>query len=94
MGTVSPVAARPHILAIRSSSIVPDTVTTSTDALGACQLGGLPAGTHRVEYFPSTTAPAGQPAYGIVVRTGITVVNDQLTPLGNTSLNQIINPSD
>ena len=87
VGTVSPAAARPQILAIRSSILGPDTVSTSADASGAYQIGGLAAGTYRVEYFPSTTAPTGQPAYRNIVRTGITVVNDQVTPLGNTSLN-------
>ena len=86
-GTVSPAAARPQILAIRSSILGPDTVSTSADVSGAYQIGGLPAGTYRVEYFPSTTAPTGQPAYRTVVRTGITVVNNQVTLLGNTSLN-------
>lgn len=86
-GTVSPAAARPQILAIRSSILGPDTVSTSADASGAYQIGGLPAGTYRVEYFPSTTAPMGQPAYRNVVRTGVTVVNDQVTLLGSTSLN-------
>ena len=86
-GTVSPAAARPQILAIRNSILGPDTVSTSADVSGAYQIGGLPAGTYRVEYFPSTTAPTGQPAYRTVVRTGITVVNEQLTPLGTTSLN-------
>ena len=83
-GTVSPAAARPQILAIRSGILGPDTVSTSADVSGAYQITGLPAGTYRVEYFPSTT---GQPAYRTVTRTGITVVNDQLTLLGNTSLN-------
>ena len=86
-GTVNPAAARPQILAIRSSILGPDTVSTSTDISGAYQIGGLPAGTYRVEYFPSTTAPTGQPAYRNVVRTGVTVVNDQVTTLGTTSLN-------
>ena len=86
-GTVVPAVARPQILAIRSSILGPDTVSTSADASGAYQIGGLPAGTYRVEYFPSTTAPSGQPSYRTIVRTGITVVNDQVTPLGSTSLN-------
>ena len=86
-GTVSPAAARPQILAIRSSILGPDTVSTSADVSGAYQIAGLPAGTYRVEYFPSTTAPTGQPAYRNVVRTGITVLNDQVSPLGNTSVN-------
>ena len=86
-GTVSPAAARPQILAIRSTILGPDTVSTSADVSGAYQIGGLPAGTYRVEYFPSTTAPTGQPAYRNVVRTGVSVVNDQVTALGTTSLN-------
>ncbi len=86
-GTVSPAAARPQILAIRNSILSPDTVSTSADVSGAYQIGGLPSGTYRIEYFPSTTAPTGQPAYRTVVRTGITVVNDQVTLLGSTSLN-------
>ncbi len=86
-GTVSPAAARPQILAIRSGILGPDTVSTSADVSGAYQIGGLPAGTYRVEYFPSTTAPTGQPAYRSVIRTGITVTNDQVTLLGSTNLN-------
>ena len=87
-GTVSPAGALPQILAIRSSGLLaPDTVSTSADASGAFQFGGLPAGTYRVEYFPSTTAPVGQNAYRNVTRTGIVVTNDQVTDLGTTSLN-------
>ena len=86
-GTVSPAAARPQILAIRSSILGPDTVSTSADVSGAYQIGGLPAGTYRIEYFPSTTAPTGQPSYLNIVRTGVSVVNDQVTSLGTTSLN-------
>ncbi|WP_216679304.1 DUF4382 domain-containing protein [Hymenobacter siberiensis] len=86
-GTVNPAAARPQILAIRSTILGPDTVSTSADISGAYQIGGLPAGTYRVEYFPSTTALTGQPAYRNVVRTGVTVVNDQVALLGPTSLN-------
>ena len=86
-GTVSPAAARPQILAIRSGLLTPDTVSTSADASGAYQIGGLAAGTYRVEYFPSTTAPTGQPAYRTVVRTSITVTNDQITSLSTTNLN-------
>lgn len=87
-GTVSPTAAMPQVLAIRTSGLLsPDTVSTSADVSGAFRFGGLPAGTYRVEYFPSTTAPAGQPAYRVVTRPGIVVVNDQVTDLGTTSLN-------
>ena len=86
-GTVSPAAALPQILAIRSSVTGPDTVSTSADASGAYQLGGLPAGTYRVEFFPSTTAPANQTPYRNVTRTGIVVVNEAVTPVDNTVLN-------
>ena len=86
-GTVAPAAALPQVLAIRSSIVGPDTVSTSADASGAYRLDGLPAGTYRVEYFPSTAAPTGQPAYRTVVRTGVVVTNDQVTDLGTTSLN-------
>ena len=87
-GTVTPAPARPQILAIRTSGLLaPDTTSTSADASGAYQLNGLAAGSYRVEYFPSTTAPTGQPAYRSVIRAGITVTNDQVTLLGSTSLN-------
>ena len=87
-GTVTPAASLPQVLAIRTSGLLsPDTVSTSADASGAFQLGGLAAGTYRVEYFPSTTAPAGQNAYHTVTKTGIVVLNDQATDLGTTSLN-------
>ncbi len=86
-GTVMPAAARPQVLAIRSSIVGPDTVSTFADASGAFLLNGLPAGTYQVQYFPTTTAPAGQPAYKSVVRTGITIANGQVTDLGTTLLN-------
>ncbi|MCC3153464.1 DUF4382 domain-containing protein [Hymenobacter sp. BT770] len=86
-GTVTPAAALPQVLAIRSTILGPDTVSTSADASGAFQLGALPSGTYRVEFFPSTTAPTGQNAYRNVVRTGIVVTNDQVTDLGTTPLN-------
>ena len=86
-GTVSPAAARPQILAIRTSGLLaPDTVSTMADVSGAYQIGGLAAGSYRVEFFPSTTAPTGQAAYRSVVRTGITVTNDQVTPITTTPL--------
>ncbi len=86
-GTVAPAPSRPQVLAIRSSIVGPDTVSTFADASGAYQLGALPAGTYQVQFFPTTTAPAGEPAYRNVVRTGITVANDQVTDLGATPLN-------
>ena len=86
-GTVTPAAALPQILAIRASITGPDTVSTSADATGAYQLNGLPAGTYRVEFFPTTTAPTDQNAYRNVVRTDIVVTNDQVTELSTASLN-------
>ncbi len=86
-GTVSPAAALPQILAIRSTVLGPDTVSTSADASGAYQLNGLAAGTYRVEFFPSTTAPTNQQAYRNNVRTGVVVTNDNVTDLGTVSQN-------
>ena len=87
-GTVSPAAARPQILAIRTSGLLaPDTVSTMADASGAYQIGGLPAGTYRVEFFPSTAAPVGQTPYRTVVTSNVTVVNDARTDLRVTTLN-------
>lgn len=86
-GTVTPAAALPQILAIRSSITVPDTFSTAADASGAFQLSSLPSGTYRVQFFPSTAAPANQPAYKVVTRTGVPVTNDQVTDLGQVSVN-------
>ena len=86
-GTVNPAAARPQVLAIRSSITGPDTVSTFTDVSGAFQLNALPAGTYQVQFFPTAAAPTGQPMYKNVVRTSITVTNDQVTDLGTTPLN-------
>ncbi|GAB3299046.1 DUF4382 domain-containing protein [Hymenobacter tenuis] len=87
-GTVAPVAAIPQVLAIRSSITVPDTFSTAADASGAFQLSALPSGTYRVELFPTTTAPSGQAAYKVITKTGITVTNDKITDLGQTSLTE------
>ncbi|MGI4739257.1 MAG: DUF4382 domain-containing protein [Janthinobacterium lividum] len=86
-GTVNPAAARPQVLAIRAAITGPDTVSTFADASGAYQLNGLAAGTYQVQFFPSAAAPAGQPVYRNVVRSGLTVTNDQVTDLGVTPLN-------
>jgi hypothetical protein len=87
-GTVTPAAARAQVLAIRSSLVRPDTVSTFADASGAFQLNALPAGTYQVQFFPTVAAPTGQPAYKIVVLNGITVTNDKVTEIvGATSLN-------
>jgi hypothetical protein len=86
-GTVTPAVALPQILAIRSTILGPDTVSTSADASGAFQLNGLAAGTYQVQFFPSATAPAGQPAYHGETRTGVVVTNDNVTDLGSIRLN-------
>lgn len=86
-GTVNPAAARPQVLAIRASITGPDTVSTFADASGAFQLNALPAGTYQVQFFPTMTAPTGQPVYKNVVRPGIAVPNDKVTDLGVTQLN-------
>ncbi|SET89813.1 DUF4382 domain-containing protein [Hymenobacter actinosclerus] len=85
-GTVTPAAALPQVLAIRSSITPADTFSTTADVAGAFQLGALPSGTYRVEFFPTATALAGQTGYKQVIRTGITVTNDQLTDIGSTPL--------
>ncbi|RTQ48439.1 DUF4382 domain-containing protein [Hymenobacter gummosus] len=85
-GTVSPAAALPQVLAIRSSITVPDTFSTMADASGAYQLWSLPAGTYTVKYFPTGTAPTGQAAYREATRTGITVTNNVTTVIDNTTL--------
>jgi hypothetical protein len=86
-GTVNPAAARPQVLAIRSSITGPDTLSTFADASGAYQLTGLVTGTYQVQFFPTVAAPANQTPYISVVRTGITVTNNQVTDLGTTPLN-------
>lgn len=86
-GTVTPAAALPQILAIRSSVTVADTFSTSADASGAFQLSALPSGTYRVELYPTTNGASGQTAYKNVVRSNISVANDQTTDVGQISLN-------
>lgn len=86
-GTATPAAARPQVLAIRQSITPADTFSTAADATsGAFQFSGLPAGTYRVELFPTTTAPTGQAAYRTATLTGIGVVNDQVKELGSIPL--------
>jgi hypothetical protein len=80
-GTVTPAAALPQILAIRTTIVGPDTVSTSADASGAYQLSGLAAGTYRVEFFPSVTAPATESAYHTATISSVVVTNDQVTSL-------------
>lgn len=81
-GTVVPAAALPQILAIRTSGLLaPDTVSTMADASGRFLISALPAGTYRVQFFPSTTAPAGQNAYRTVTLPGVVVTNDNVTAI-------------
>ncbi|GAA4018888.1 hypothetical protein GCM10022408_35970 [Hymenobacter fastidiosus] len=86
-GTVMPAAALPQILAIRSSLTPADTFSTAADASGAFRLLGLPSGTYRVELYPTTTAPANEPAYRNAVRAGLVVTSNQETVLAPVSLN-------
>ena len=85
-GTIAPAAALPQILAIRAGILGPDTVSTSADAAGAYQLSGLPAGTYRVEFFPSATALTGQAPYKTATLSGIVIINNQLTTVPQVSL--------
>ncbi|GAB3826619.1 DUF4382 domain-containing protein [Hymenobacter jeollabukensis] len=85
-GTVSPTAAAPQVLAIRSSITVPDTFSTMADASGAYQLWSLPAGTYTVKYFPTTSAPAGQNPYLNATRTDVTVTNNAVKTIENVNL--------
>jgi Domain of unknown function (DUF4382) len=86
-GTVTPAAAQPQVLAIRSSITVPDTFSTAADASGAFQLSALPSGTYHIEFYPTTIAPAGQAAYRNITKTNIRVENNQTMDLGSTKLN-------
>ena len=86
-GTVTPAAALPQVLAIRSSITVPDTFSTTADAAGGFQLSALPSGTYRVELYPTTSAPVGQPAYKTKVVSGVSVTNQQSTDVGRITLN-------
>ncbi|GAB2945023.1 hypothetical protein GCM10027048_07460 [Hymenobacter coalescens] len=86
-GTVSPAAALPQVLAIRTSITPrPDTFSTMADAGGAYQLLSLPAGTYTVKYFPTGTAPTGQAAYREATVTGVTVTNNATKVIDNVTL--------
>ncbi|UOG74822.1 DUF4382 domain-containing protein [Hymenobacter tibetensis] len=86
-GSVTPVAAKPQVLAIRSSITPADTFSTAADATtGAFLFSGLPAGTYRVEFFPTTSAPTGQAPYKVVSVPNKSVVNDQTLDLGQIKL--------
>ncbi|MCB2378586.1 DUF4382 domain-containing protein [Hymenobacter sp. BT635] len=85
-GTVTPAAALPQILAIRSSITPADTFSTAADASGAYRFQGIPSGTYRVEFFPTATAPANQQAYRTATATGIVVVNNQATSVPTVKL--------
>ncbi|MCC3156122.1 DUF4382 domain-containing protein [Hymenobacter sp. 15J16-1T3B] len=85
-GTVSPAAALPQVLAIRTSITRADTFSTMADAGGAYQLLSLPAGTYTVKYFPTTSAPSGQNRYQDATRTGVGVTNNATTVIENVNL--------
>lgn len=78
-GSVTPATARPHVLAIRTSTVPNDTLSTFADATGGFLLRGVPAGTYRVEFFPS--APLHN-----AVRSDVTITNDRITDIGAVDL--------
>ena len=78
-GVATPVAARPLVLAIRTSAVPNDTLSTTADAAGGFLLRGVPAGTYRVEL--QTALP-----YHSAIRTGVVVTNDQIADLGSVSV--------
>lgn len=78
-GAVTPAAARPAVLAIRTSAAPNDTVSTTADATGGFLLRGLPAGTYRVEVLP------GAP-YRAAVSSNVAVTNDRITDVGTVSV--------
>ena len=77
-GVVTPAAARPLVMAIRTSVNPNDTLSTTADAAGAFLVRGVPAGTYRVEF--RTASP-----YRDATRS-VAVANDQITDLGSVSL--------
>ncbi len=77
-GSVVPVAARPSIMAIRTSAPI-DTFSTYPDATGAFLLRGLPAGGYRVEFS------AAAPYHDKTVQA--TVPNDRILDLGSVDVN-------
>lgn len=78
-GVAAPAAARPLVLAIRTSVAPNDTLSTTADAAGGFLLRGVPAGTYRVEL--QTASP-----YRSASRPGVVVTNDQITDLGTVSV--------
>ncbi|SHI41085.1 Predicted component of the type VI protein secretion system [Hymenobacter daecheongensis DSM 21074] len=78
-GSVTPAAALPQILAIRTSLTPADTFSTATDGTGSYQLNGLPSGTYRVQAFPTVTAPSNQSPYKVQEASGVTVTTNTTT---------------
>lgn len=78
-GVATPAAARPLVLAIRTSVVPNDTLSTTADVAGGFLLRSVPAGTYRVEFL--TALP-----YHSTTRAGVVVTNDQITDLGSVSV--------
>ena len=78
-GSVTPVAARPLVLAIRTSATPNDTLSTTADAAGGFLIRGVSAGTYRVEFL--TALP-----YRNVTLNNVVVTNDQITDLSPVSV--------
>lgn len=77
-GTVTPAAARPSIIAIRTSAPI-DTFSTYPDAAGRFLLRGLPAGGYLVDF--SAPAPYRDRTLNV------TVSNDRIVNVGTVDVN-------
>jgi Domain of unknown function (DUF4382) len=78
-GSVIPTAARPNVMAIRTSAPI-DTFSTYPDATGTFLLRSLPSGMYRVEF--SAAAP-----YRNQTRTNVSVPTDRVVDLGEIDVN-------
>lgn len=78
-GVATPAAAQPLVLAIRTSVVPNDTLSTTADAAGGFLIRAVPAGIYRVEF--QTALP-----YHSTSRSGVSVSNDQITDLGSVTM--------
>ncbi|MBG8554564.1 DUF4382 domain-containing protein [Hymenobacter guriensis] len=80
-GTVTPLAAKPQVMAIRTDVANGDTINTYTDANGGFQVFGAKAGTYRLEF--KAAAP-----YKDTQKENVSVVADNVTSVGVITLTQ------